>query len=206
MRIWSGRWADLVAGTDRSTPFSISTVAAALCVAIGLIHIQDQGGFWGHQSPQWIRLGYYLIEVAAGISAGLLLRQKTIGWLSALGVGIVPFIGYVLSRSVGVPGDPGDVGNWGYLLGTVSLVTEGLLVVIAGFALARLRHRAAMFVSRYRSPDDLTDLERAVDERGPRRLPRSLDAEADLHRGPNGDLLRRDIDQLFGHAAGKTGS
>jgi hypothetical protein len=46
-------------------------------------------------------------------------------------LGVGPFIGYVASRSVGVPGDSGDVGNWGYWVGTVSLFVEGALVVLS---------------------------------------------------------------------------
>jgi hypothetical protein len=56
--------------------------------------------------------------------------------LAAL-VSIGPFVGYILSRSVGLPGDPGDVGNWGYTLGTVSLVVEGMLFLLSLSALLR---------------------------------------------------------------------
>jgi hypothetical protein len=34
------------------------------------------------------------------------------GWAAGVLLGVGPFVAYVLSRSVGVPGDPGDVGNW----------------------------------------------------------------------------------------------
>ena len=49
--------------------------------------------------------------------------------------------GYLLSRTVGVPGDPGvpgDIGNWGYLLGTVSLLVEGSFIVLALMSLWRI--------------------------------------------------------------------
>ncbi|MGO8885044.1 MAG: hypothetical protein ACLQI7_15330 [Streptosporangiaceae bacterium] len=36
-------------------------------------------------------------------------------------------------------GDPGDVGNWGYLLGSVSLIVEGSFMVLAVICLARIR-------------------------------------------------------------------
>jgi hypothetical protein len=41
---------------------------------------------------------------------------------------------------VGVPGDPGDVDNWGYTLGTVSLIVEATFIVIAVLMLRRLVH------------------------------------------------------------------
>ena len=47
--------------------------------------------------------------------------------------------GYVLSRTVGLPGDSGDVSNWGYPLGTVSLIVEGCFVVLAVICVTRIR-------------------------------------------------------------------
>jgi hypothetical protein len=54
-------------------------------------------------------------------------------------LGVGPFAAYVLSRSVGVPGDPGDVGNWGYWVGTVSLFVEAGLVALSVSMLIALR-------------------------------------------------------------------
>jgi hypothetical protein len=126
---------------SKSTPLALFLLGAILCLAVGLIHIQDQGGFWGDQTPEWIAVGYYLVEVVAGIGALLLARQQLLGWVVALGVSVGPATGYILSRSVGLPGDPGDVGNWGYTLGTVSLVVEGLLFILSIVALVRARHQ-----------------------------------------------------------------
>jgi hypothetical protein len=42
-----------------------------------------------------------------------------------------PFTGYILTRSVGLPGDQGDVGNWGYWVGIESLVVEAALVILS---------------------------------------------------------------------------
>jgi MFS family permease len=79
-----------------------------------------------------------MIEVGSLLSALLVMRGKVIGWILGLAFTIGPFIGYILSGSVGVPGDPGDVGNWGHLLGTVSLVVEGSFVILAAACLTRL--------------------------------------------------------------------
>jgi hypothetical protein len=57
-------------------------------------------------------------------------------------LGVGPFIGYVASRSVGVPGDHGDVGNWGYWVGTVSLVIEAALIVLGVTMLIAYRQRS----------------------------------------------------------------
>jgi hypothetical protein len=42
-----------------------------------------------------------------------------------------PFIAYINSRTVGLPGIPQDIGNWGYWVGTVSLAMDGTLVVLS---------------------------------------------------------------------------
>jgi hypothetical protein len=69
--------------------------------------------------------------VAGAVAAGL-------GGRGVAGAG--PFDGHVASRTVGVPGDPRDVGNWGYWAGTVSLLVEAALVMLClSMLAARLR-------------------------------------------------------------------
>jgi len=129
---------DRVLADDTVTPVPLLVVASGLLIAVAIIHLQDQGGLLGGESPTWLKYGYYLIEIGSLISALAVLRGKVIGWVLGLAFTVGPFVGYVLSRSVGVPGDPGDVGNWGYLLGTVSLLVEGSFVILAAFCLTRL--------------------------------------------------------------------
>jgi hypothetical protein len=126
----------LLARTD-PTPLAVCLLGSILCLAVGLIHIQDQGGFLGDQSPTWIAVSYYVVEIVAGIAALLLARQHLLGWVLGVGVSAGPATAYILSRTIGLPGDSGDIGNWGYTLGTVSLVVEGLLLLLSVTALAR---------------------------------------------------------------------
>ena len=85
-----------------------------------------------------MKYGYYMVEISSTISAALIIRGKTLGWLLGLASSTGPMTGYLMSRTVGLPGDPGDVGNWGYLLGTVSLIGEGCFVVLAVTSLTRI--------------------------------------------------------------------
>lgn len=96
-------------------------------------------------SPSWIGWGYRAIEVGGLLTAlaVLLPWSAWLGWAAGIGLGAVPFLGYVVSRAVGVPGDHGDLGNWGYWLGTVSLVIEAALVVLSVGMLIALRHRSS---------------------------------------------------------------
>jgi hypothetical protein len=50
-----------------------------------------------------------------------------------------PFIGYVLSRTTGLPGAMGDIGNWTEPLGLASLYVEAGVFALALYGLARLR-------------------------------------------------------------------
>src|SRR6516162_4232744 len=121
----------LLFADDTSSPVGMVVAGAGLLLAVAVSHLQDQGGLPGHQSPTWLKLGYYMIEISSVVAAGLILRSKAVGWILGLATTLGAFTGYLLSRSVGVPGDPGDVDNWGYTLGTVSLIVEATFIVIA---------------------------------------------------------------------------
>ncbi len=127
----------LVDDTRTRLPFLV--LGAGLALAIAIIHLQDQGGLLGDQSPTWLKYGYYLVEIGSTIAAALIIRGKVAGWWLGLAASVGPMTGYLLSRTVGVPGDPGDIGNWGYLLGTVSLIVEGSFILLAVVCLIRLR-------------------------------------------------------------------
>ena len=132
------RLKSLVLSDDTQTKVPLLVIGAGLALAVAVIHLQDQGGLLGDQSPTWLKYGYYLVEVSSTISAALLIRGKILGWLLGLASTIGPMTGYILSRTLGVPGDSGDIGNWGYLLGTVSLIVEGSFIVLAVICLTRI--------------------------------------------------------------------
>ncbi len=73
--------------------------------------------------------------------AVLLARPSWLGWAAGALLGAGPFVAYIASRTVGVPGDPHDVGNWGYWIGTVSLIVEAALVTLSAGLLLALRPR-----------------------------------------------------------------
>jgi hypothetical protein len=111
--------------------------AAALCVVVAVIHLEDQNWFSFEKRPGYVQVGYVLLEITGLVTAWLLLaRPRAVAWLLAAGVGAGAFAGYVLSRGPGLPGYTDDKGAWGEPLGVVSLVVEGLLVLTAFAALA----------------------------------------------------------------------
>lgn len=110
----------------------VRVVGALLALAVAAVHVADQGGLTALNSPDWMGWAFRLIEAGGVLTAVALLLPWSVwlGWAAALLLGLGPFIGYIATRSVGLPGDHGDVGNWGYWLGTVSLVVEAALVML----------------------------------------------------------------------------
>jgi hypothetical protein len=113
-------------------------VAAVGLGAIGLIHLLDAPGTYSH-TPYlfWMYLG--LIAGCLLGAALLLCAQARLGWVAATVLSSSPFIGYVLSRTTGLPGAMGDIGNWSEPLGLASLYVEACVFALGLYGLARLR-------------------------------------------------------------------
>jgi hypothetical protein len=128
----------------------VRIAGALLALAVATVHVADQGGVSAFAAPDWIGWSYRLIE-AGGVATALVLLLPGLGrlvpdwagWAAGALLGAGPFVAYVLSRTVGVPGDPGDVGNWGYWVGTVSLLVEAGLVALSISMLLPLRENFA---------------------------------------------------------------
>jgi hypothetical protein len=112
------------------SPSAIRAVGALLALAVAAAHVADQGGVTAFTAPDWLGWAYRLIEVGGLFVAGILLWPRTgrLGWAAATLLAAGPFVGYLASRTVGVPGDRGDIGNWGDWVGTVALIVEAALV------------------------------------------------------------------------------
>jgi hypothetical protein len=113
--------------------FAVRLVSALLALAVAGVHVADQGSITALTSPHWIGLSYRVIEVGGVLTALVLLVPWSawFGWAAAALLGVGPFLAYLASRSVGVPGDHVDIGNWGYWLGTDSLIVEAALVILS---------------------------------------------------------------------------
>jgi hypothetical protein len=141
-------------GAITAPDITVRLVGALLALGVAAVHVTDQGGVTAFDSPEWIGWGYRTIEVGGVLTALVLLLPRPVpawaGWAAGVLLGVGPFVAYLLSRSVGVPGDPGDVGNWGYWVGTVSLFIEAALIVLSVSMLPALR-QFAVRIGRARS-------------------------------------------------------
>lgn len=132
---------------------TVRLAGALLALAIAAVHVADQGGVTALGSPSWMGWGFRLVEVGGVLTAAILLLPRPArfgqgfpalaGWAAGLLLGAGPFAAYITSRTVGLPGDPHDVGNWSYWTGTVSLFVEAALVVLSISMLMSLRRHPA---------------------------------------------------------------
>jgi len=116
---------------------AVRASAAIGLMTVGVIHVLEiQGQLSG---AVWLTAGFVLLGVIAPIvGLWLLAHPSPVAWqLSAL-VCLSAGAGYVLTRSVPVPGDTGDVGNWLEPLGVVSLMTEAIVIILAALVLSSI--------------------------------------------------------------------
>lgn len=128
------------AASHRSLPTRL--LGAVLSAFVVAIHVIDQGGLTGLKDPAYVGYLYYALEIAGAVAALLLLTRRAAlwGWMVALGVAVGPLVGYIVTRSIGLPNYTDDIGNWAEPLGLASLAVEGLLLICAVAALAAARH------------------------------------------------------------------
>ena len=133
---------------DAAPQVATRLAGALLALAVAAVHVADRGGVTALGSPEWIGWGYRLIEAGGVLTAlALLLPRRAwfgpawAGSMAGVLLGAGPFAAYLASRTLGVPGDSGDVGNWGDWVGTVSLFIEAALVALSVSMVLALRHR-----------------------------------------------------------------
>jgi hypothetical protein len=113
-----------------------ATLAVGLA-AIAVIHAIDSVGKWT-ETPYIFWMYMALIGAAVGTAAATLFTRMPQAFLAAAGLAAATMIGFILSRTTGLPSATGDIGNWTEPLGLASLVVEGLVVALG---LSAFRHR-----------------------------------------------------------------
>ena len=116
---------------------AVRAVTVIGLIAVGIIHSLEVPG--QVSGAVWLTMGFTLLAVIApGAGLWLLLRPSLLAWEFAGVVCALAAGGYVLTRSVPVPGDAGDAGNWLEPLGMAALITEGLVVIIVALILVSI--------------------------------------------------------------------
>jgi uncharacterized membrane protein YfcA len=125
---------ELTTGRGSLIPAGLVGAGIALILVVGLIHLIN--------SPEDLEEGsytglLYLANFAGALAAAVgIYREKRWGWALGLLVAAGAFAGYVISRTVGLPGLPVET-EWLEPLGVLSLLVEGLFVGVYLAIIAR---------------------------------------------------------------------
>src|SRR3954453_11298985 len=112
-------------------------VAAVGLAGIALIHLLDSlGKFQETPYMGWMYVG--LMVSCLAVAATLLHANAREAWLAAVALPALAIVGFVLTRTTGLPQAKGDIGNWSEPLGLAALFVEGTVVALAGYALVAL--------------------------------------------------------------------
>jgi hypothetical protein len=112
-------------------------VAVVGLLGVGLIHLLDSIGKYS-ETPYIFWMYVALILATVAVSGALLHRESRLAWAAAGALPLSALVGFVLSRTTGLPSANGDVGNWTEPLGLASMFVEACLVLLAGYRLAML--------------------------------------------------------------------
>jgi hypothetical protein len=100
-------------------------------LGIAVTHILDVGHKF-EEAPYLATLFVALILMSLAVSALFLVARRLDGaWVLSIPLAALPLMGYVLSRTVGLPQIADHVGHWNDPVGTASLVFELLLLGMA---------------------------------------------------------------------------
>jgi hypothetical protein len=102
---------------------------------VGLIHLLDAIGKYNETRYLfWMYIA--LIVGSLATAAAVLFTRTRTAFLAAAGLAGSAALGYILSRTTGLPNATGDIGNWTEPLGLASLFVEGAIVAVATSAYA----------------------------------------------------------------------
>ncbi len=106
------------------------SIAVVGLASVALIHVLDLPGTFDSQAYKgWLYLG--LIAGCVLTAAALIRASDPRAWLAAMLLPLGAMVGFVISRTVGIPGGADDIGNWTEALGLASLFVEGSVVALA---------------------------------------------------------------------------
>ena len=118
-----------------TTPSSfLKWLAIAAILGTGLVHVAEARDSFSEATYKGVLFvcnGLGALVAAIGIAR----NQRALGWLLGLLVAGGALLAYVASRTIGLPGLPAEPDAWLEPMGVVSIVCEGLFVIL--FAMAR---------------------------------------------------------------------
>jgi hypothetical protein len=106
-----------------------ATVAVGL-LGVGLIHLIDSIDKYSETRYQfWMFVA--LIAGSITVAGALLFARTRLAMPAAIALTASALLGYVLSRTTGLPNATGDIGNWKEPIGLANVFVEGAILLVA---------------------------------------------------------------------------
>lgn len=94
---------------------------------IAVVHLLDLPGKWAE--TRYLGWGYILIIAASLVlMERVMVRGKNSDFMASGALALSVIVGFVINRTIGMPGAMDDIGNWLEPLGMVSLFAEGFVL------------------------------------------------------------------------------
>jgi predicted membrane channel-forming protein YqfA (hemolysin III family) len=122
-----------------STVTGLDYAGIACLAAVMAIHTSELSG--KTEEVAYLGFGYVLLIAASLVSVVLLAQRDIRGWVLGGVTCAATIVGYVLTRTTGLPKSHDDVGNWSETIAIWALAAEGVMVVLSVVAIRR--HRQA---------------------------------------------------------------
>jgi hypothetical protein len=120
-----------------SSTHGLRIIAVVAIVATGFIHLvtaRDSFGEATYKGLLFVANGVGALVASVGVY-----RDRNRGWLLGALVAGGAFLGYVISRTVGLPGLPAEPDAWFEPLGVASLVAEAVFLIVFAVTLRQSR-------------------------------------------------------------------
>lgn len=111
-------------------------------LAIALIHLLDVINKI-KETPYLGGLYILLMVSSIAVAFAVLHKGSALSWAAAGGLAGLTLIGFILSRTTGLPSATTDIGNWTEKLGLASMLVEGAVILISLYGLSLSRRETA---------------------------------------------------------------
>jgi predicted membrane channel-forming protein YqfA (hemolysin III family) len=125
------------ASTAADAPTSLDYAGIAMLGVVIAIHTSELSG--KTEEVAYLGFGYVLLIAASLISIVLLARRDVRGWILGGITCAATIVGFVLTRTTGLPKADDDIGNWSETIAIWALVAESAMVVLSVLAVSRHR-------------------------------------------------------------------
>jgi hypothetical protein len=122
--------------TDTLDPVALIRDAATRAIVavgllgVGLIHLLDSIGKYSETRYLfWMFVGLILSSIA--VASALLFTRSKLAMTAAIALTASALVGFILSRTTGLPNATGDIGNWTEPIGLANVFVEGAILAIA---------------------------------------------------------------------------